>query len=100
MGSLCRQMFGNKTHRDRRRADASAGWEPSRKSGRPSPWMRPRCGQSPYQDSGFWRALLEQNLDFKGWNSHVHRGISGNLESANLSRDNHGKNIGRTERDD
>ena len=27
------------------------------------------------------------NLYFKGWNSHVHRGIPGNVESTNLSRE-------------
>ena len=33
-------------------------------------------GQSPYQDSGFRRVWLQHNLNYKGWSSHVHRGIS------------------------
>ena len=35
--------------------------------------MRTAYGQSPYWDSGFRRAWLRQNLNLKGWNSHVHR---------------------------
>ena len=35
-------------------------------------------------------------LSFKGWNSHVHRGLPGNLESTNLSRDILSMGIGRT----
>ena len=30
---------------------------------------------------------LKQNLNYKGWNSHVHRELFGNLESSNLSRE-------------
>ena len=35
----------------------------------------------------FWipRVLLKQNLNFKGWNSHVHSGSPGKFESSNLS---------------
>ena len=32
-------------------------------------------GQSPYWESGFRRVWLKQNLNCKGWNSHVHRGF-------------------------
>ena len=34
---------------------------------------------------------LKRNLNFKGWNSHVHREFPGDYESTNLSRE-----IGRT----
>ena len=36
------------------------------------------------------------NLNCKGWNSNVHRGLPGNFESTNLSRDNLSREIGRT----
>ena len=49
--------------------------------------------------------LLTKILDFrgfdssiiliKGWNSDVHRGFPGKLESSNLSRDNISREIGR-----
>ena len=41
---------------------------------------------------GFTQAY---SLNLKGWNSHVHRGFPGKLESSNLSRDNVSKEIGR-----
>ena len=58
----------------------------------------PRYGQSPYKDSGFQRVGLKQNLDFKGWNSFVHRGFPIHFDSTNLSRDNLSREIGRTGR--
>ena len=42
-----------------------------------------------------FRGLLQQNLDFKGWNSRVHREFPGKLESTNLSRDTRSREIGR-----
>ena len=39
--------------------------------------------------------FLQYNLNSKGWNSRVHRGIPGNLESTHLSRDNASRAIGR-----
>ena len=45
----------------------------------------PPYGQSQYSDSGFQRVRLKQNLNLKGWNSHVHRAFPGKLESNNLS---------------
>ena len=53
-------------------------------------------GKSPHQDSGFQRVWLKQNLDFKGWNSHVHGEPPRSFESRNLSRDNLSREIGRT----
>ena len=53
------------------------------------------CGQSPYYDSGFQKVWLEQNLDFKEWNSHVHRGFPGKFESSNPNRDNVSREMGR-----
>ena len=53
-------------------------------------------GQSPYYDSGFQRVWLKQNLNFKGWSSHVHRGFPGSFESSYLSKDNLSREIGRT----
>ena len=44
-------------------------------------------GRSPYEDSGFQRVRLKQNLTFKGWNSQAHREFAGKFESRNLSRD-------------
>ena len=44
-------------------------------------------GQSLYEDSGFHRAWLKQNLKIEGWNSHVHRDFPGNFKSTNLSRE-------------
>ena len=37
----------------------------------------------------FWfpEGLTQQNLNFKGWNYHVHRDCPGSVESTNLSRD-------------
>ena len=37
------------------------------------------------QNSEFQRVWLRQNLNLKGWDSHVHRESPGNLESTNLS---------------
>ena len=37
----------------------------------------------------------KQNLNLKGWKAHVHRGFPGNVESANLSKDNLCRGIGR-----
>ena len=42
----------------------------------------------------FW--ISEQNLNIKGWNSHVHRGFPGKFETSNLSRDNVSREIVRT----
>ena len=53
-------------------------------------------GQSPYWDSGIQGVLLKHHLNFKGWNSHVHREFSGKSESSNLSRDNVSREIGRS----
>ena len=36
------------------------------------------------------------NLNSKGWNSQAHKGSPGKSESSNLSRDNVGREIGRT----
>ena len=36
-----------------------------------------------------------QNLNFKGWNSQVHREFPRKFESSNLSRDNLSREIGR-----
>ena len=44
-------------------------------------------GQSPYSHYGFQKVLLKHNLNYKGWNSHIHRGFPGKFESSNLSRD-------------
>ena len=46
----------------------------------------------------FWiqRVWLKQNLNIKGWNSHVHREFPGKLESSNLSMDDLSREIGRT----
>ena len=49
-------------------------------------------GQSPYYDSGFQRSWLKHNLSFKGWKSQV----PGKSESRNLSRDDLGRETGRT----
>ena len=57
---------------------------------------RRACGQSPYQDSGLRRARIEQYLNFKGWNYHVHMEFPGSFESTNLSRDNLSREIGHT----
>ena len=43
----------------------------------------------------FQRVWLKQNLNLKGWNSHVHGESPGISESANLSRDNLSREIGR-----
>ena len=55
-----------------------------------------RYSQSPYLHYGFRRVLPKHNLNSKGWNSHVHGGFPGKLESSNLSRDNVSREIGRT----
>ena len=34
-------------------------------------------------------------MNVKGWNSHVHRGFPGKLESSKVSRDNVSREIGR-----
>ena len=48
-------------------------------------------------DSGFQRVWFKQNLNFKGWNYHVHRGFSQTFELMNLSRENlSSREIGRT----
>ena len=47
------------------------------------------------QDSGLQIVLLKHNIDYEGWNSHVHREFPGNYESANLGRDNISGEIGR-----
>ena len=39
---------------------------------------------------------LERNLDFRGWNSHLHRDFPGNLESRNFSREILSRATGRT----
>ena len=52
-------------------------------------------GQSPYYHYAFQRARLKHNLNSKGWNSHIHRGLPGKFESSNLSRDNVGREIVR-----
>ena len=44
----------------------------------------------------FRRFWLKQNLDSKGWNSHVHREVPGKFEPTNRSRDNLSREIGRT----
>ena len=54
-------------------------------------------GQSLYQDSGFQRVLLQQNLNFKGWISHVLREFPGKLASRNLSRDTLSREIGHAQ---
>ena len=57
--------------------------------------VRRQYSQSPYSDSGFLRVWLKLNLNIKGWNSHVHREFPGKLESSNLSREIHSREIGR-----
>ena len=63
--------------------------------------LTPQCvdmilsrGQSPYYDSGVQRVRLKHDLDFRGRTSHVPRGFPGNVESANLGRDNLSREIG------
>ena len=46
-----------------------------------------QCGQSLYWDSWLQRARLKQNLNIKGWNSHVHRESPEKFESSDLSRE-------------
>ena len=53
------------------------------------------CGRSPSEDSGLRGVRLRQNLNLKGWNSHVHRKFPGSFGSTNLSRDNLSSEIGR-----
>ena len=47
---------------------------------------------------GLQRVLLKHNLRFKGWTSHVHRGLSGKFESSNVGRDSVSREIGRRAR--
>ena len=51
-------------------------------------------GQSPYQDSGFQKVRLKQNLSFEGWNSQAHGESPRKFESSNLN----GREIGRSGR--
>ena len=44
-----------------------------------------RYGQSPYYDSRCSRVWLKHNLNVKGWNCHLHRAISGDVESTHLN---------------
>ena len=52
-----------------------------------SPGFPGRKAQSPHEDSGSQRVLIEQNLNFKGWNSQAHKKFPGKSQSSNLSRD-------------
>ena len=53
-------------------------------------------GQSLYWHYGFQRVWLKHNINYKGWNFHVHREIPGKFESSNVSRRNVSRRIGRT----
>ena len=55
------------------------------------------CRLRPISVLRFWISdgWPKQNLNHTGWNSQVHRGFPGNVESANLSRDNLSREIGR-----
>ena len=53
------------------------------------------AGQSLYQDSGFQRVSLKQNINYKGWLFQAHGEFAGKFESSNLSRDNITREIGR-----
>ena len=44
---------------------------------------------------GFQGVWLQHNLNLKGWNSQVHRGFTGKLDSSNVSRDNVSRGIRR-----
>ena len=62
---------------------------------RAPPW--PAHGVRPISLLKMWilRVWLKDNLNWKGWNCHVHRVFSGMLESSNVSRDNVSREIGR-----
>ena len=44
------------------------------------------------------RVWLKHNLNYEGWNSHVHGGLPRKFESSNISRDNLSGEIGRSTR--